>query len=213
MRHESVASVLSLCMLATACSGSDGGGGQPGPEGPQGQPGQVGPQGPAGPQGPEGPPGTGGGMGTAVRWADAAGNVVAGALGLPMKYFDGGGLIWEVDPFSGAVTAPPVEMRSYYPLNNCTGTRYLVVGKSSGLARPIWLPPRIPFVDNVTGVYRVFEDDAALETTTFCAYLDGPGACNFNNTNCWIATGIRESSSRVVQPPTLPGTLPYHPVQ
>jgi hypothetical protein len=142
--------------------------------------------------------------------------VVDGAVGLPMRYFDGEGVIWNADPFSGAVSAPPApNMRAYYQLNNCTGTRYLEVGDfSAGGQRPTWKAPRIPFLDAVTNELRVFEDDATLVTTTVCAYLGGPnspGACNFNS--CWTATGILESDSRVIQPPTLPGTPPYHPVE
>ena len=125
MRSHTFAVVVSAVsfMLAGGCdgpSGSMGSMGVPGAPGVQGERGPGGPQGLQGPQGPPGvdgpigPPGATGGSG--VEWVDATGAVIPG-IDMPVmftippsfaSYFDADGLVWNLDPYTCAITEWPI---------------------------------------------------------------------------------------------------------
>ncbi|HVV88104.1 MAG TPA: hypothetical protein VHE35_33920 [Kofleriaceae bacterium] len=207
MRRITIEGAFGLCLLVVVgCGGSEGPQGQQGPEG---APGAIGPP---GPQGPPGMPGTGGGGG-GVQWEDSTGTVIPRAVGLPMTYFDADGDVWDVDPYSGAVSVAGQRSNasSFYDLSNCTGTRYLIVGDEGAQPRPIWQAPRVPFFDIDLQVFRVLDDDAVLVTAPMiCGRRNGGGCQPFNP--CISETGFPESSTHVVSQPTLPGVPPFHPV-
>ncbi len=206
---------IGSCLLVLAVAAC-GGNGTPGQQGPEGAPGSVGPQGPQGPQGPPGMGGGGGGGGGGVGWGDATGAAVPGAVGLPMKYFDGDGNVWDVDPFSGAIAPPPLpvqqNVRWFYLLSNCTGTRYLENVNYQATPRPIWLGPRVPFLDPDGHGYRVINDTAALMTVPMICGIGSGGGCQPLPAPCTTITGFPETSTHVVPLPAVPGVPPFHPL-
>lgn len=192
-------------LVASGCNGSQGEPGPPGRQGPMGEGGTAGERGPEGATGDEGPPGPPGLPGPGVRWADSTGMSIDRAVGVPMKYFDGDGVLWDVNATSGATPVPTTGVVSFYANAGCTGARHLNAGTFP------FQPPRMPFFDPVTSTYRVFNDNAAQVMAPTCSWRLGTETCN-NSNPCDMNLAVPEASTRVVVRPTLPGTPPYHPV-
>ena len=121
-----------------------------------------------------------------------------------MRYFDDGGVLWDVNPTSGSIVPSTFSVVSYYSEVGCAGSRYLIVGLFPHSA------PRLPFVDQHGTGFRVFEDNASLQTVTACSMRFGENACS-DFSQCGPQEGVPEGQTRIVDAPTLPGSPPYHP--
>lgn len=106
--------VLVLFALS-ACAGPTG---PRGPTGPQGEQGATGPQGHAGPQGPRGEPAA-----LQYAWFDATGAQVT--TGPELVFFAGDGLMWAIDPETGAYVGNHVVTDILFTGTTCGGPAYV----------------------------------------------------------------------------------------
>ena len=105
-----------------------------------------------------------------VVWVDATGDRVPGIVtqfGLAnssQNYVDGGGIIWTIDPESGAIEPVRGPREIYFESADCTGTAYVEA-----------FIPRITFTTFGDPTIRVRPDNLASQQLSYGSLLDDTG--------------------------------------